>query len=89
MSMSSGDESTIKSPPPRKAVGFMESIPYADDSCDASADQFRVSALQSSTSSPDVSSSVVKKRPRKPPRNYSYKASTLPKRISHTTEVLN
>lgn len=85
--MSSGDESTIKSPPPRKSVGFTENIPYADG-CDTQySEQCRLSGVQKSNSGTDLTASVVKKRPRKPPRNYSYKASTLPKRISHTTEV--
>lgn len=73
----------MKTPLPRKAVGFDDmSLPFADDT---------IMSLEEDTSEkPQVGDNeppTIQKRPRKPPRNYSYKASTLPKRISHTTEV--
>lgn len=80
---SSSDESAVKTPLPRKAVVFEGmSMSYADDmvtsyEADASDDKLMC----------DSDTPAIQKRPRKPPRNYSYKASTLPKRISHTTEV--
>ncbi|KAF6028517.1 hypothetical protein EB796_013167 [Bugula neritina] len=74
-------ESAAKSPPPRKVVftdlGLNSEgcvLPPGDPCC------------KSQAMEPQVSTAAVKKGPKKPPRNYSYKASTLPKRISHTTE---
>ncbi|XP_067929191.1 uncharacterized protein [Watersipora subatra] len=79
------EESAIKSPPPRQVV-FTDLFADSLGSEGETPEPYDFSMTASNTSKPEVNTSVIKKRPKKPPRNYSYRAATLPKRISHTTE---